>query len=93
MKRNCTIQGKMGCNGLGNRCSDVLSYGATVGPLTNSQTSHPTSRSAAISHLPKKAQLSEKMRDVLYTCCTKLISCDTFCYINSRYTIVNKHEL
>jgi hypothetical protein len=21
MKRNCKIQGKMGCNGLGNRCS------------------------------------------------------------------------
>ena len=26
-KRNCTIQGKMGCNGLGNRCSILLSYG------------------------------------------------------------------
>jgi hypothetical protein len=27
MKRNCKIQDKMGCNGLGNRCSIRLSYG------------------------------------------------------------------
>jgi len=27
MKRNCKIQDKMGCNGLGNRCSILLSYG------------------------------------------------------------------
>ena len=27
MKQNCTIQGGMSCNGLGNRCSILLSYG------------------------------------------------------------------
>jgi hypothetical protein len=30
MKRNCKIQGKMGCNGLGNRCSIRLSYGTVI---------------------------------------------------------------
>jgi hypothetical protein len=30
MKRNCKIQGKMGCNGLGNRCSILLRYWAAL---------------------------------------------------------------
>jgi hypothetical protein len=65
MKRNCKIQDKMGCNGLGNRCSDVPYYGATAGPLTNSQTSHPTGRSAAVSDLQKKPGCLKNARHVV----------------------------
>ena len=51
--------------GLGNRCSDVLYYGATAGPLTNSQTSHPTGRSAAVSDLQKKPGCLKNARHVV----------------------------
>ena len=30
MKQNCEIQDRMGCNGLGNRCSIRLSYGTAI---------------------------------------------------------------
>jgi hypothetical protein len=44
MKRNCKIQGKMGCNGLGNRCSVEALSGSRSSELISNSTSADASK-------------------------------------------------
>ena len=74
MKPNCTIQGKMDRNGLGNRCSILLSYGtiavrSSIGAtMTHGLRFNPLSRPKPRRHLSTSCAPSPRRREPPRAC-------------------------